>query len=276
MKKFTESIIVLSVVFGFFSCNTPQQNEDEAGTDEAVEEMMEESYSYPMSKDGLTVSYLEGSPAYSDAGLTLVEATEGENGMYSFDFDVTNYELGVQTEPASPNGLANSGNGQHIHFIVDNGPYSAYYESEFDHELTPGQHVILAFLSRSYHESVKSPEAFEITVVNVGDEAAEEVDLEAPHMFYSRPKGTYSGDDIQRLMLDFYLLNVTLSEDGNKVRATVNGTEFVFSEWRPYVIEGLEPGEVTISLELVDAQGNVIPGPFNTVERTVTLEAASE
>jgi len=278
MKRLSESLLALSILSLalLFSCNTAQQSETEAGEDTMTEENTMESYSYPMTKDGLTVSYLEGSPAYEDASLTLVEATEGENGMYQFDYDVENYELGAQTEPESPNGLANSANGQHIHFIVDNGPYAAYYESEFEHELTPGQHVILAFLSRSYHESVKNPNAFAITVINVGDEAAGEVDLEAPHMFYSKPKGTYTGADIKRLLLDFYLLNVNLSENGNKVRATINGTEFIFTEWRPYVIEGLEPGEVTIGLELIDAEGNVIPGPFNTVERTVTLEAAEQ
>jgi len=280
MKSISFVLITIVALLAFTSCNSGQQSgsEDDTAMADSMENAVavEEVYNYPVTKEGLTVSYLEGSPAYEEASLSLVEATDAGNGSYSFDFEVENYELGAQTEPESPNGLANSGNGQHIHFIVDNGPYSAYYESEFTHELESGQHVILAFLSRSYHESIKNPNAFAITVINVGDEAAEEVDLDAPHMFYSRPKGTYTGDDINRLLLDFYLLNTTLSPNGNKVRAMINGTEFIFSEWRPYVIEGLTPGEVTVNLELIDAEGNVIDGPFNTVERTVALEAAAQ
>jgi hypothetical protein len=73
-------------------------------------------------------------------------------------------------------------------------------------------------------------------------------------------------------MLDFFVLNTTLSEDGNKVRATINGEEFMLTEWAPYVINGLEMGEVNIQLELIDSEGNLIEGPFNQVNRSVTLQ----
>ena len=272
MKPLLSTSLIISLMLLLVSCETSPQQETSTEEPSAPEVAVP---SYPMTQGPLTVSPLEGSPAYETAALTLAGTTPGEGGEMSFDFEVENYELGVQTEPESPNGLANSGKGQHIHFIVDNGPYSAYYEQDFTHSLEEGQHVILAFLSRSYHESVKNPNAFVVEVVNVGDQPAEEVDLSAPHMFYSRPKGTYSGADTEKLLLDFYLLNVELSPEGNKVRATVNGNEFLFSEWQPYVVEGLEPGEVTVKLELIDAAGNVIPGPFNTVERTVTLEAGA-
>ena len=106
---------------------------------------------------------------------------------------------------------------------------------------------------------------------HTGIQGDEEADLTAPHLFYSRPKGTYKGADTQKVMLDFYLLNTSISADGNKVRATINGTEFMIDEWAPHYIEGLPMGEATIKLELLDAEGNPIPGPFNSVERTVTL-----
>jgi hypothetical protein len=92
-------------------------------------------------------------------------------------------------------------------------------------------------------------------------------------MFYSRPKGTYTGEDAKKVLLDFYLLNTELSEEGNKVRATINGEEFMLDKWQPYFIEGHEMGEMTIKLEMLDAKGELIPSPFNPVERTVTLKA---
>ena len=259
---FSFSVITL-LLLG--ACGSSQKEE---ATDDSSE--TQESQAAPV----ITLNKLEGSPEYQDASLQLVSPALDavDTGSTAFSFAVENYELGVQTEGAGVNGLANSGKGQHIHLIVDNGPYSAHYEPNFEKELTPGSHVVLAFLSRSYHESVKNPNAFAIRQFNVGGAEAADVDFTAPHMFYSRPKGIYAGADTKKLMLDFYLVNTDLSPDGNKVRATINGSEFLIDEWAPHVIEGLPMGEVTIKLELIDASGNGIPGPFNTVERTVTLE----
>ena len=226
----------------------------------------------------LTVKPLLDSPKFPGAALSLPSLEEGATlpaGEVAFAFDVTDYALGEQTADAGANGLANSADGQHIHLILNNDPYSAHYEASFSKELEDGHYVALAFLSRSYHESVKNPEAAVLTQFFVGEEGGEEkIDLAAPHLFYSRPKGTYKGADTEKLMLDFYLANTEISADGNKVRATINGQEFVFTDWVPYVIEGLPLGEVEIRLELIDAEGNTIPGPFNDVTRTVTLEAA--
>ncbi len=223
---------------------------------------------------GITLTPMPDSPEFPGATLTLAESAERSGGANTFEFAVEGYELGSQTPDAGENGLANSGKGQHIHFIVDNGPYSAHYEPTAEVEMTEGSHVVLAFLSRSYHESVKEPSAYLLRQVQIGDGEADEIDLSGPHMFYSRPKGTYSGADTERLMLDFYLVNTEISATGNRVRATINGAEFEITEWVPHVIEGLPLGEVEIALELVDAAGNAVPGPFNQVTRTVTLAPA--
>ncbi len=258
----TSLICLLAVIF--VACG-PTQTQSEQAADNT-----------PAEKE-ITLTKAPPSPAYEDASLNLgeMEVTQGEDGTFAanFNFEVGNYELGVQTEDAATRGIANSGKGQHIHFIVNNGPYSAHYEPTFSKEMEEGTHVLLAFLSRSYHESVKNPDAFWVDAVTVGEPTEPvDVDLTAPHMFYSRPKGTYAGADTEKLMLDFYLVNTSISADGNKVRATINGTEFMIDEWAPYYIEGLPKGQVTVKLELLDAAGNAIPGPFNTVERTVTLE----
>lgn len=226
---------------------------------------------------GLTITAMPDSPSFPGATLTLDgPADRIDPGALHLEFGVEGYELGAQTEQAGDWRLANSAKGQHIHLILDNGPYSAHYEPHAEAEVADGHHVLLAFLSRSYHESVKEASAFVVRQFMVGEGEAESVDLAAPHMFYSRPKGTYVGGDTEQLMLDFFLVNTTLSEDGNRVRATINGTSFLLVEWVPYVIEGLPKGEVEIRLELLDNEGNLVPGPFNDVTRTVMLEAGDE
>ncbi len=215
----------------------------------------------------ITLSKLEGSPPYLNAKISTASITLVDDEEYAFSFDISDYELGAQTINAVENQLANSGKGQHIHFIVNNGPYSAHYTNNFKKKLNNDKNVILAFLSRSYHESVKNPNAFVLT--QIGDE---KVDLNNEFLFYSRPKGTYKGKDTEKLLLDFYLINTTISPEGNKVKATINDTEFVITEWAPYYLQGLPKGEIKIKLELVNSEGILIDSPFNPSIRNVTLE----
>ncbi|MEP0479977.1 MAG: hypothetical protein ABJD23_07160, partial [Nonlabens sp.] len=208
--------------------------------------------------------------------LKLNEPQNTDNltsGDVDFDFQVENYNLSEITNSSNTEKLANSDKGQHIHFILNNEPYSAHYDSSFTKEIPDGVHHLVAFLSRSYHESVKNDNSVVVRKLTVGKDAVDEqgLQMEEPTLIYSRPKGTYTGKDAKNILLDFFVLNTELSESGSKVKATINGKEFMINEWSPYVLTGLLMGEVTIELELIDADGNYIEGPFNKVSRTITL-----
>ena len=269
MKRTSLQALVLFTTTLFFSCSSPKSSEsDQSNLDpvtEAATELGPEKYSVykaPVSFD------------YPKSSLKMIAPeTLLSPGKTDFKFEVSDYELGIQTPDAAARGIANSGKGQHIHFILNNDPYSAHYEPEFTKDLPEGKHVLLAFLSRSYHEAVKNDSSYVLKELIVGTPPEDEpqFDAMAQHLFYSRPKGTYSGKDTEKLMLDFFLFNTEISPDGNKVKATINGEEHLLTEWSPYYIEGLEKGEVTIKLELLDKDGNLIPGPYNSVERKVTL-----
>ena len=217
-------------------------------------------------KTQITITKVNGSAPYSNSSISL-NNLKIDDDNFTFSFDVINYELGIQSLKDFDYTLANSNKGQHIHFIVNNGPYSAHYQQNITKELDKGNNVILAFLSRSYHESVKNPNAFILT--QTGND---KINLNNEFLFYSRPKGTYKGVDTEKLLLDFYLVNTNISPDGNKVRATIQDTEFIIDEWAPYYIEGLPKGEITVKLELIDSNGNLIDTPFNPSTRTVMLE----
>lgn len=271
MKKATIRFSILFAMAAIFACNTGNKEEKAENEDKSIEKKTEESVS------SISLTPVE-SPEFDDSMLEMLSPMENETnlepGAVKFSYNVKNYELATQTIDADIKNCANSPKGQHIHLILNNEPYSAHYEAEFTKDLEEGHYVALSFLSRSYHESVKSYGAANIRQFTVGraPEDQEIADLSDPHMFYSRPKGTYTGKDAQKVLLDFYLLNTELSEEGNKVRATINGEEFMLDKWQPYFIEGAEMGEMTIKLELLDAKGELIPSPFNPVERTVTLK----
>jgi len=224
-------------------------------------------------KNGITLSYFIQSNEFADASLKQVEPQipVKKTGSTLFKFDVSNFKLSDQTPGAMQCNCANSDKGQHIHQILNGGPYSARYKDTFYSNLKDGHYINLCFLSRSFHESVKNKNAFVLSQFNVGASKEKDVDLTGPLLFYSRPKGEYKGKDTKNLLLDFYLVNTDLSPDGNKVKATINGTEFILTKWAAYAMSGLPMGENTIKLELIDKDGKAIAGPYNTVERKIKL-----
>ena len=274
MKKIQLTLMGILVVLAV-SCkgkaDSDTMDSDSDSMDMGSEEMKE------VKAAPITLTKLEGSPAYPDAELILdtpANTTIAQSGEVDFNFTVNNYELGAQTGGSNAEKLANSGKGQHIHFILNNQPYSAHYEPNFKKEIPDGVHHLVAFLSRSYHESVKNDNSVVVKKMEIGSDPTDSLglDMDAPTLIYSRPKGEYAGKDTENLLLDFFVLNTTLSEEGNKVKATINGEEFMITEWAPHVITGLEMGEVNIQLELLDSEGNLIEGPFNKVNRSVTLK----
>jgi hypothetical protein len=230
-----------------------------------------------MESNGIRLTPFGDSPKFPEAQMQLrmpIANATVPSGDVTFDYQITNFQLTKMSGGPHMGEMANSMKGQHIHNIVDNEPYTAHYDTHFTKPVPDGQHVVLSFLSRSYHESLKHRGAYDLRIINVGNTPAPAtpiLDTKAPNLFYSRPKDTYSGADAKRIMLDFYLVNTTLEPGGNRVRATINGTEFMLDRWMPYQMEGLPAGENTVKLELVDSSGNLIAGPYNSVTRKFTV-----
>ena len=225
----------------------------------------------PATSTKYTLTPFAPSTEYPDA---KIESVQYQNNTFTFNVAEGSYKLGVQTPDAGTKMCANSGKGQHIHLIVNNGPYAAKYEPTFEYPFEHGNHYILAFLSRSYHESIKTKDAHWLKKAHShGGTLENAVDVTEPMLFYSRPKGTYTGTkETSKVMLDFYLANVILGTDF-QVKAEINGEVHMIDQWQPYYIEGMPLGENTIRLTLVDKAGNKVNTPLNPVERKFTLAA---
>ncbi|MCB0699355.1 MAG: hypothetical protein H6551_09510 [Chitinophagales bacterium] len=229
----------------------------------------------------IELSAVGGSPEFEGASIAIgdVKATpDGDNVKLVFSFDVKNYELMNQTSDADAKMCSNSDKGQHIHFILDNEPYAALYEPK--HEVSVpknSEHYLLVFLSRSYHESVKSKGASEVLHFKV-DENGKYIKLDdptTPMVFYSRPKGEYIGQaNTDKLLFDFFLWNTEISDGGNSILAEIkaNGvdTTMVINEWQSYFLRNVPTGNPEITLTLKDADGNPIDGPMTKVTRQFT------
>ena len=165
--------------------------------------------------------------------------------------------------------------GNHIHVILDNEPYEAYYELDQPFELrnvVAGKHTLRVFPSRPWHESYKNDGAFRMvtfTVKGGGDASkpttastgqtmannnsagsaqatpegkdmpastAGDVDPTKPLLTYSRPKGEYKGADADPIMIDFWLSNARLKGDGGEYRV-----RYIIDDDEPRYIDKWEP-----------------------------------
>lgn len=244
-----------------YSCKSDKQ------TTETTDSQSKELTALPAKK--YTLTPFSPSKSFQDAEI---KGMSYSNAKFNFDVAAGDYVLGEQTDDAEAKMCANSGKGQHIHLIVDNAPYAAKYTNEFDYEIEDGEHYMLAFLSRSYHESIKTEKAHVAKKITVKDNGiTEAAPIMESMLFYSRPKGTYSGKkDTEKVMLDFYPINANIGTT-QKIIATINDEEHEITKWQPYYITGLPLGENTVSLALVDMDGNKIDAPHNPVTRKFTL-----
>jgi hypothetical protein len=156
-----------------------------------------------------------------------------------------------------------TGTGNHIHVILDDNPYEAYYDLSVPFELKnvpPGPHVLRVFASRPWHESYKNEGSFQIVVFNVAGEdkrgsgAAAQIDPTKPHLTYSRPKGEYKGAEADPIMLDFWLTNAKLRGEGGeyRVRYIIDDDEPGYiDKWQPIWLSGWLNGKHTVRLELL-------------------------
>jgi hypothetical protein len=234
----------------------------------------------------VTIEVGERSPAFPGAKARFTSLEDGDvldDNNVSVVVDVENYELGIQTETPRAKEIANSAKGQHVHIILDNDPYFADYEAGVPFDigvLDEGPHTLVVFPSRSYHESVKSKDSVDIVNFYVGKEEGEfMLDESKPTVIYSRPKGKYEGKDAEKIMLDFYAINIKPS-DGYQVKYTIRKNEpiavehsITIKEWKPAFVTGLTSGEYIITLQLLDKDGNLVEGPFNNTQRAVTVVA---
>ncbi|MCD6012560.1 MAG: hypothetical protein K0Q79_2422 [Flavipsychrobacter sp.] len=235
----------------------------------------------------VTLGSVSPSPDFPGAALAMgavkTEKVGTDSVKITFNFDVKNYELKLQTSDNGSKMCNNSAQGQHIHFIMDNTPYKALYEPTNAITLANNtEHYLFAFLSRSYHESIKSKGAalmYHFKIDEKGNLKKLE-DPKTPMLIYSRPKGDYIGPDTTNILLDFYAWNCDISPEGYKVKADIAnedrntqvlGTTLV--KWEPYFIQNLGTGKCKVMLTLLDKDSKPVEGLQTSITREFNLKA---
>lgn len=173
--------------------------------------------------------------------------------------------------------------GPHLHIFLDNQLHQELYTLDKPvvlTDLTPGTHTLRVLASRPWHESFKNEGAYAQTIFHIFTKTLENTPNPAqPLLTYNYPQGSYGADPI---MLDFYLSNTPLHLIAQehpddevkdwKIRCTINGESFTFTDWQPIYLKGFRPGKNWVQLELLDENGNLFPNPFNNSVQLITYE----
>jgi hypothetical protein len=199
------------------------------------------------------------------------------------------YPLGFASDFPRAREIRDNDEGQAVHIILDGKKHfdineaiddvTENQEIDFDqilettipYNLTPGIHILRAFPVRSFGESLKGPSCFDAIYFYFGKaESKPSIDLSKPYLTYNSPEGEYKSG--QPILLDFYLTNTQLSQDGYKVRLIIDGSDKrILTQWVPYYIYGLKKGSHTIKLELLDPKGSVVPPLFDDLHQTINV-----
>jgi hypothetical protein len=175
---------------------------------------------------------------------------------------------------------------KHIHVILDNRPYyrlntpnEPFKLKDIDpsYEIKEGFHLLVAFPSRHSHEAVKPiKKASPLVMVPffVGKRDGTKWKAKEPMFIYSRPKGKntppFPADGV---LVDYYLNSAELKDGGYNLKITLkgpgveNGVTVTAKAWKPWRIKNPRDGQYTITMQLVDKDGKVVPGAWNDTTR---------
>jgi hypothetical protein len=206
-------------------------------------------------------------------------------------FRIDGYALGAASQFERAEEIVETKMGQTVHVVIDNHSYfpinepaidpfdesGFYYDMSYKFEvpfnLSSGMHTIRMFPARSFGESLKGENTFASSTFYVGnDKNNPSMDLSQPYLTYNEPSDLMPLVSGKPILLDFYISNAELSPDGYKVRLTVDGKVIrTLTSWQPYYLYGLKRGRHTIRLELLDSDNQLVPGLFNDVKQSISV-----
>ena len=231
MRFKTFSLIVLTFLF---ACNTNNSNKKET-SDEAssskentqtslIIEQKADSDIATFSADGITLTEIKPTKNNKESVLTLPN-TSFKEGINLLQFNIENNQ------------------NYNITTIQNNYTIATHSNTKIEQEFLSGNNVFLAFLSDENNLGIKTNNATLLKNIVLNDEVL--FDEKQAHLFYYLPQNNIA-------ILDFCLVNTSLSENGNKIKVTFNGTtSIIVDKWASYQIDGLTQNKNTIRIELI-------------------------
>jgi len=178
--------------------------------------------------------------------------------------------------------------GSYLQFVLDGVPYEPVPDPKRPVELralaggkdiAEGEHVLAAYVARKNHESIKADGAVSVRRFWIGKKSESTWDSSQDALLVlGRPHGTYEGDEVDEILVDYYVINALLAADDHSIRFKLTGPGIdpsgitkIISEWRPLLVWSPSDGEHQLEAELLDAKGQPVANPWNPAKLTFTV-----
>ena len=253
------------------------------------------SFSLMFAKEKVRIIPVERSQENENVKVYIVFPEENQllnTSEVMMQVRVRGFPLGISSNMERDKEIYDSKTGQSLHVIVDNNPYflrtgpslapydeegnyyEAMYRFKIPFELSQGKHILRVFPCRSFNESLKQSNCFVASVFYIQNKRSNiDQNLSDPYVTYNEPSGYIRYKYKDPILLDFYLTNCELSQDGYKVLITIDeDIKRLLVNWTPYYIYGLSKGKHSIRMQLVDKNLKQIPGAFNDTLRNFNVE----
>src|SRR6266571_2349432 len=194
IPKISLAVFGLCVAAAFISagCQQPSENANTTATSSAT----------PPGAQSLTIvsrpekieQMMKDRGEQDQAKPTLRIVSPAKNATVNGSTVEVKLELSGDLKGYKPHKDPATGKGNHIHVILDNQPYEAYYELDQPFQLlnvSEGEHTLRVFPSRPWHESHKNDGAFQIVtfIVKGGGEASKPTTTNTGEVMASPTKG---------------------------------------------------------------------------------------
>lgn len=176
---FPKSFLVLAscsaVLLLLTGCQPPDNNTNATATTNVTPPAVQNLTVVPRPQK--IVDMMKARGQQDEAKPTIKIVTPARNATINGSTVEVKLELSGDLKGYMPHKDPATGKGNHVHVILDNQPYEAYYEITQPFELrnvAEGKHTLRVFPSRPWHESYKNEGAFqmvEFTVKGGGDAA---------------------------------------------------------------------------------------------------------
>ena len=212
-------------------------------------------------------------------------------------FSLKSYPLGINTYSESLLGMRQDPHGTTVLILfngeqriylrkIDSSPLTdgkLYYQKSFRKylstkiakELVEGKNSVTAIALNSYGESVKTTASIHTKIVDYGKRVPRNKKLEnkiqEPYLLYNEPTGNFMKGEA--ILLDFVVMNASLSPKGSKVVVKIDGVDVAtLSQETPHKITNLPRGHHLIKLTLIDSKGRPYRLPFKSQEKSITVQ----
>lgn len=268
VKYFVISLFTIHL----FSCGG---EEEITFSDEEIKAFESELIQRPIviERNGIKLTEVTDIPVFKNASLKLLSnKIKFQPGTNLIEFDVDGFNLGETTVESKNYQVGKSINSQSILIVGDNNINTQVFEAKANLNLKLGSNKKVAFLNRSYNICLKQPQASCFFEINIDENGSSlQTNVQDSLLYVTLPRGEYSGNDINNVIFDFYLANISIGNKGNYLSLFIDEVEFKIYKYAAYRIQGLKYGKHIISAKLKNENGEIIKNVISD-DNTYTIE----